>query len=200
MENKLREIAREFLQRGEAQCFIGYEQVAEGSVRPAFIRAPEEVTRLVWNRECYPNLTAYLPKFHKAGGIVGIAVKGCDARALRELIRAGQVERSKVFIVGLPCTGLKAPEGDGIAERCFGSIFPKDFQYDVVLGPMNTPDLPPRVEDEVLSGLSPEERFSFWEKEIEKCISCDLCRKICYACFLSQCPRPPPGWPMHRVR
>jgi formate dehydrogenase subunit beta len=187
MEDKLREIAREFLQRPEVQCFIGYEQVSEGSVRPAFIRAPEEVTRLVWNRECYPNLTAYLPKFQKVGGSVGIVVKGCDARALRELIRAGQVERSKVFIVGLPCTGLKAPEGDSIAERCFGCIFPQDFQYDAVLGPMNTPDLPPRSESETLSGLSPEECFSFWEREIEKCISCDLCRKICYACFCPEC-------------
>ena len=58
MENKLRGIAKEFLERPDAQCFIGYEKVAEGSVRPAFIRAPGEVSRLVWNRECYANLAA----------------------------------------------------------------------------------------------------------------------------------------------
>ena len=187
MENRLREIAGEFLQRPDAQCFIGYEQVNEGSIRPAFIRTPEEAKRLVWNRECYANLAAYLPRFAKTGGIVGITVKGCDARSLRELIRARQVERSKVFIVGLPCTGLKAPAGEGIAERCFGCIFPGNFTYDAVLGPMTTPDLPPRAEDETLSGLTVEERFASWEKEIEKCISCDLCRKICYACFCPEC-------------
>ncbi|UCH97212.1 MAG: 4Fe-4S dicluster domain-containing protein, partial [Candidatus Aminicenantes bacterium] len=173
--------------RPDAQCFIGYEKLVEGTVRPAFIRAPGEVSRLVWNQECFANLTAYLPNFRKTAGIVGIAVKGCDARALRELIRSRQVERSKVFIVGLPCTGLKAPEGESIAERCFGCIFPKDFQYDAVLGPMKTPDVPPRTGGNMLSGLSSEERYAFWETEIEKCISCDLCRKICYACFCPEC-------------
>jgi formate dehydrogenase subunit beta len=187
MENKLREIAKEFLQRPDAQCFIGYEQVAEGSVRPAFIRTPGEVNRLVWNRECYANLAAYLPNFRNTEGIVGVTVKGCDARALRELIRARQVDRSKVYILGLPCTGLKAPEENSTAERCFGCIFPGDFQYDAILGPMKTPDLPPRSKNNLLTGLSTGERFAFWEKEIEKCISCDVCRKICYACFCPEC-------------
>jgi formate dehydrogenase subunit beta len=187
MENKLREIAREFLQRPGAQCFIGYERREGGSVKPAFIKSPQEVDRLVWNRECFANLVTYLPNFRSSEGMVGIAVKGCDARALRELIRARQVERSHLYIVGLPCTGLKAPEGDGIAERCFGCIYPEGFQYDAVLGPMVTPALPTRPEDDLLTGLSPEERFAFWEKEIEKCISCDACRRICYGCFCPEC-------------
>ena len=187
MEDKLREIAGEFLRRPGVQCFIGYEKLAGGSVKPAFIRSPQEVGRLVWNRECYANLAAYLPNFRNTEGIVGIAVKGCDARALRELIRARQVERSRLYIVGLPCTGLKALEGDGIAERCFGCIYPEGFQYDAVLGPMLTPDLPARPEVNPLTGLSTEERYAFWEKEIEKCLGCDACRRICYACFCPEC-------------
>jgi formate dehydrogenase subunit beta len=189
MENKLRGIAREFLQRPDAQCFIGYEKAPDGSIRPAFIRSPEEVDRLVWNRECYANLAGYLANFRKKGGIVGISVKGCDARALRELIRSRQVDRSGVYVVGLPCTGsgLKAREGDGIAGRCLGCRFPVDFQYDAVLGPMETPPVPPRTKEDMLGGLSTEERYAFWEKEIEKCIGCEACRKICYACFCPEC-------------
>jgi formate dehydrogenase subunit beta len=189
MEDKLRNIAKVFLERPDAECFIGYETSPDGSIRPVFIRSPGEVDRLVWNRECFANLAAYLPDFREKGGIVGIAVKGCDARSLRELIRSRQVDRSKVYIVGLPCTdkGLRAGEGDGIAERCFGCVFPENFEYDAVLGPMETPELPPRSEDNILSGLSLEERFAFWEKEIGKCISCDACRKICYGCFCPEC-------------
>jgi ferredoxin len=189
MEDKLREIAKEFLQRTEAECFIGYEKLPDGSVKPAFIRSPGEVDRLVWNRECFANLASYLPNLREKEGIIGISVKGCDARSLRELIRSHQVERSKIYIVGLPCTnnGLKAYEGDGIAERCFGCRFPEDFHYDAVLGPMKTPDLPARAEGDTLASILPEKRFAFWENEIEKCIRCDACRKICYACFCPEC-------------
>ncbi len=187
MENKLRSIAGEFLERPDSLCFIGYEKPAKGSVKPAFIRSPEEAHRLVWNRECFANLVTYLPNFRDREGIVGIAVKGCDARALRELTRARQVDRSKIYIVGLPCTGLADPRGDGIAERCFGCVYPEGFRYDVVLGPMETPGLPPRSEGETLSGLSPEERYASWKAEFEKCIGCDACRKVCYACFCPEC-------------
>jgi coenzyme F420-reducing hydrogenase delta subunit/ferredoxin len=189
MEDKLKKIAGEFLQQPDVECFIGYETSPDGSVRPVFIRSPGEVDRLVWNRECFANLAAYLPNFREKEGIVGIAVKGCDARSLRELIRSRQVDRSKIYIVGLPCTdkGLRADEGDGIAERCFGCVFPENFEYDAVLGPMEIPGLPPRAGDSMPGGLSFEERFAFWEKEIEKCISCNACRKICYGCFCPEC-------------
>ena len=187
MEDKLRKIAKEFLERPDAECFIGYEKLQSGSVRPAFIRTPGEVGRLVWNHECFPNLAAYLPEFREKNGVVGIAVKGCDARALRELIRAKQVDRSKVYIVGIPCTGLKVRGDDNIAERCHECIFPEGFQYDTVLGPMKTPNIPARTECDMLDGLSSEKRHAFWELELEKCIRCDACRKICYACFCPEC-------------
>ena len=187
MEDLLRKLANEFLQRPDAECFIGYEEGPNGSVRPAFIRRPEDIHRLVWNQKCYPNLTAYLPDFPKQKRVIGITVKGCDARALRELIRAHQVERHSVYVVGLPCTGLKTPGEDRIAERWFGCVFPEAFQYDAALGPMKTPDGLARTEYETLDNLSNKERREFWKLEFEKCIRCDACRKICYACFCPEC-------------
>lgn len=187
MEDKLRQIAKQFLGRPEAECFIGYEKAPRGTIRAAFIQTPEEANRLVWNDQCYVNLASYLPRFRGKDGLVGIALKGCDARALRELVRARQVDRSKVYTVGIPCTGLTVAGEDRIAERCFGCIYPEDFQYDVTLGPMESPQLPPRPEEDELSGLSPEERLAFWNTELEKCIRCDACRHTCYGCFCPEC-------------
>jgi ferredoxin len=133
------------------------------------------------------NLAAYLRDFRGGSGLVGIAVKGCDARALRELVRSRQVERSKLFVVGLPCTGLEAPGGQGIAERCYGCVFPEGFGYDEVLGPMESPQVPAATKEDVLAPLSLEERFAFWTSELEKCILCEACRKACYGCFCPEC-------------
>jgi len=183
VEDKLRRIAREFLEQPDAICFIGYEAGLHGFVRPAFIRNPEGVSHLVWNQACFPNLATYIPEFRFKKGVVGIAVKGCDARALRELIRARQIDRSGIFIVGLPCTGLKVTGQDRIAERCYGCVFPEDFHYDAVLGPMRTPDLPERSDVEPLTSLPLEKRQAFWQAELDKCIRCDACKNICYGCF-----------------
>ena len=187
MEDKLRKIAGKFLQRQDAGYCIGYEEGPHGFMRPAFIRTPEGVNRLVWNQACFVNLTAYIPEQGLKKGVVGVAVKGCDARALGELIRARQIERSQVYIVGLPCTGLYEPGQKRIAERCYGCVFPKGFPYDEVLGPMKTPDLPARSEVNILANLSLKEKFAFWQMELDKCIRCDACKNICYGCYCPEC-------------
>jgi ferredoxin len=184
METKLRKIAEEFLARPDAACFIGYEAAPIGGTRPVFVRSAADAGRLVWNRRCYANLAAYLPEMREEKGVVGIAVKGCDARALRELVRAGQVDRSKLFVVGIPCTGLAGPDGEGLAERCYGCVYPEGFDYDAVLGPMETPNVP-AIPVEPEGTL--EQRRAFWNAELDKCIRCEACRKICYACFCPEC-------------
>ncbi|MBW2277929.1 MAG: 4Fe-4S dicluster domain-containing protein, partial [Deltaproteobacteria bacterium] len=154
--------------------------------RPAVISEPEQATRLTWTTGCHANPTKYLPRFRGKDGIVGVAVKGCDARGLRELVRTRQVERDKVFVVGVPCDGLE--EKGGLARRCYGCRYPEGFEYDAVLGPMKTPDLPKRPPDDVdLESMSLAERREFFEGELAKCIRCEACRRICYGCFCPRC-------------
>lgn len=186
MEKKLREIVKKFLRRGNVSCFAGYEPSPGGGTRPVFLREAAEVDRLVLNDRCYFNLASYLSEMRNEDGMVGLVVKGCDARSLRELIRAKQVDRSRVFVVGYPCAGLAAPDG-GLAERCYGCRYPEDMEYDECLGPMVTPDLPKRKEARVPGGATIEERRLFWRKEFEKCIRCDACRQICYGCYCPEC-------------
>jgi ferredoxin len=187
VEDKLRAIAREFLERPEAECLIGYEKTKGGSVRPVFIRSSEDVDRLVFNRECHANLVAYLPELRERKGLVGVVVKGCDALALRELVRARQVDRSKVFVVGIPCDGVASQSGEGVADRCLECAHPEDFHYDAIVGIMKPFEPASEIEPDALDDLSPEERYAFWAAELEKCIRCDACKNVCYGCYCKEC-------------
>jgi formate dehydrogenase subunit beta len=187
MQDRLREIAREFLARSPGARFVGYEAAPGGGTRPVVIRDSVGADRLVWNRRCYFNLASRLPRLRGEPGVTGVAVKGCDARALRELVRARQVDRSQVFVVGIPCTGLAGPDGETLADRCHGCRYPEGFVYDATLGPMERPDLPERPGRADPAGGTRDERRRFWEAELEKCIRCDACRKICYGCYCPEC-------------
>jgi len=102
--NRIRGIARDLLREGKVDVVIGFE---EGTIpfhsRPCFVRSPDEADRLIWNSFCENNLATYVVKRNERMGIVA---KGCDTRALLELIKERQVIRDQIYIIGVPCEGM----------------------------------------------------------------------------------------------
>lgn len=45
----------------------------------------------------------------------------------------------------------------------------------------------PFAEVKAIEAMTPEERFSFWQQELSKCIRCNACRDVCPACNCEQC-------------
>ena len=106
LQQAIRDKARELLASGQVRLVLGYEA---GSVpfrtAPAFIEAPVDVERLVWNPFCTNNLAVYVPTV-AAAGRVAVVAKGCDARSVVTLLQEHQVPRDRVMILGIPCTGM----------------------------------------------------------------------------------------------
>ena len=104
LSEKIRNIVRELLKNKQVDLVIGFEK---GSLpmrsTPCFVRNEAEVDRLIWDSFCSNNLAKYLVKRQEK---VAIIAKGCDSRAIVELIKEKQVSRSQVFIVGIPCQGM----------------------------------------------------------------------------------------------
>jgi formate dehydrogenase subunit beta len=104
LADKIREVARNLLQQKEVELVIGFEA---GSMplrsTPCFVRESEEVDRLIWNSFCENNLAKYLVKRPEK---VAIVAKGCDTRAIVELIKENQILREQVVIIGIPCQGM----------------------------------------------------------------------------------------------
>lgn len=101
---QMREVAGSLLRDEKVDLIIGY---ANGSLplrtSPCFVRSPGDVERLVWNACCENNLATYLPGRRER---VGVVAKGCDARAIVDIIVERQLARESVFIIGVPCQGI----------------------------------------------------------------------------------------------
>ncbi len=102
--NRIRGIAKDLLREGKVDVVIGFE---EGTIpfhsRPCFVRSLDEADRLIWNNFCENNLAKYVVRRNERMAIVA---KGCDTRALLELIKERQVIRDQIYIIGVPCEGM----------------------------------------------------------------------------------------------
>jgi ferredoxin len=108
-EAQLRARARDLLATGEVDLFVGYRQGSNALRTAPFVaRTPAEAERLIWNPVCVANLGGTLQKH--AARHVGVALKACDARTVIELLRLNQLDRGRLHIVGVPCTGMVDPE------------------------------------------------------------------------------------------
>ena len=98
LQQAIRDKARELLASGQVRLVLGYEA---GSVpfrtAPAFIEAPVDVERLVWNPFCTNNLAVYVPTA-AAAGRVAVVAKGCDARSIVTLFQEHQVPRVNAHV------------------------------------------------------------------------------------------------------
>ena len=108
----LRKEAKRILKEGKVKYVIGYERGQNGLMpKPAFIKDPEDVDRLIWDSTCVHNLVKFLvdEKKRKAGEKkpderpVGIVVKGCDSRAIMVLLQEKYIDREDVHILGISC-------------------------------------------------------------------------------------------------
>jgi len=116
IQDQLRREVAKLLEEKTVDLFLGYED-ADLPLKTAtrVIRTAQDADRLVWNRSCTANLAALLPQvFKKPAGIrgdwapprVGVLAKGCVSRSIVGLIKAHQIPRDGLFILGVGCDGM----------------------------------------------------------------------------------------------
>jgi len=110
---------------------------------------------------------------------------GKDRDELDDIIREGD----KVIIrVNGEKKEFSATEA--LFDKCLACEFPTPQEYDILLGEPKPGALnlaQSRGNIEKLEGLTPEQRWDFWKKELSRCIRCYACRNVCPACFCQRC-------------
>ena len=100
----------------------GYDPLATTML---LMRTPEDVDKLVWGPLNVQNLATFLPEY--AGRKIGLVVKGCDSKAVVELIQEGLIKREDVTIFGMGCNGT-------VNVRQIREIIGEDALIDTVSG------------------------------------------------------------------
>ena len=201
---KIREIAARLLENGQVQMFLGWEKgPEEHQTRPFIARRVEDVEKLVFNEYSIHNLANALLKYRDGNEKIGIVAKGCDSRGIIRLLQDGQFQRERLYIVGVPCPGMKDPlqavknksgffpvaADSGLAAKCVNCIEPNPVIYDELIGEKETPRVQEgrfqQVQD--IENMSVDERYRFFEDIFSRCIRCYACRQACVACNCRTC-------------
>jgi ferredoxin len=99
-EEKLRSQATELLNGGQVDVVLGLKENPDaGHPTPVFVRDAADVEQLVWNENCYMNLSVYL--LDLKGKKVAIAAKPKDKRSVINLIAERQIQKENVVILDM---------------------------------------------------------------------------------------------------
>ena len=114
----------------------------------------------------------------KAQGIKGItAIKGAEIGGDCDELTVETVYGEK-----------KVAYKDAMLERCHVCKGKEHKIYDeLLLDSVDTCDGDRFEGVDTLEGLTPEEKFAFFRKELSKCIRCNACRNVCPACSCRKC-------------
>lgn len=216
--------ATELFNAGKIDRVIGWSAGEfDYDVTPAIFTSAEDMEKaFVWNDFCGANFSKYLIKeTGKSESKVLVFLKPCDAYSFNQLLTEHRFDREKVYVVGVPCSGMidinKIKEkADGISsvkeengkisietlydgvktfskeellpDRCVNCKSKKHVAYDELLGEDgNVIDSNRFDEVEKIEKMTPDERFSFWQNELSRCIRCNACRDVCPACTCEKC-------------
>jgi ferredoxin len=205
-ETALKQEVERLISDGSVGLVVGYGSAFRGEgVRPVFVRAVPDADRLLWNDRCYQNLATYLLRepclgIIRDGGRVGIVAKGCDVRAIVELVQEAQLPRESAHIIGVVCNGMAVGGGRaGVAVKCRSCKWQVPAVYDRLVGDPSTVepiDGDPLEDIEIIRSKPRSERWTFWTEHLAKCIKCYACRQACPLCYCRECitERTRPQW------
>lgn len=196
---ELRELAARLIAERLVQVVIGWEEGPRG-LRPAFVTAPDQAERLVFDGRAVHNLVTYLnPRRSDVRrlGKPAVVVKGCDTLAAATLVRESQLRRDAFVLIGVRCAGVlstpastAALAANTIASRCAGCSHREPSHCDFVVGEPSAEipresEIDRRVSE--IEQMPPADRWAFWSAEFERCVRCHACRQACPACVCERC-------------
>jgi ferredoxin len=119
----------------------------------------------------------------------GIVARGCDTRALVEMVKRQQIDPDRLYVIGIACSADQA-------GSCFcADPYPRVDQWpsaELIGEPV--PAAPPNPMVVEYENMSREDRWAFWNLQFTKCIKCYGCRDICPVCFCEACALEDPLW------
>ena len=144
LTGEMRDTARRLLSEGVVDTVIGWKKGNRWYLTTSlFVTRPEDIDRLVYDEFAVGNLATYLLDWRDKAGKVAVFVKGCDSRGVVRLLQDNQIERERVLVIGVPCSGKqsrkglrdeKVPHELPLLDKCRECTHPNPVIADIVIG------------------------------------------------------------------
>ncbi len=182
MLEQVRDHVKQLFSEGKIDGFLGLKD-ADGNIYPHLYREASELDNgfSLGAREDGPPARYPVAKLvlstvrHFADKNLGVLLRGCDERALNELLRWNQLADDRVVRVGIACKQQLAD-----LHECR-----KPFPDDFVAGERAEPA--PNASVARVAEKDRPERLRYWLTEFDRCIKCYGCRDVCPVCFCNVC-------------
>jgi len=189
IEDRLKTEAGRLLKEGKVSVVLAYGRgYDESHPMPYVAKNEPDLENIVFNEYCTANLARYIMRYPR-GTKIAIAAKAADSRAIIQLIQEEKVRREDLVILGIPVYGMKnAKTGELIDAKTTCGLY-NPVIYDVLLGEEvhGHPLVWPYGELAKYERMDRDERWTFWKKELDRCIRCYACRKACPMCYCDPC-------------
>lgn len=136
-----------------------------------------ELEPWVPNSARYPIVKLLLAEARKnPGAKLGILARGCEERALRELVKWSQLDSDRLVILGQACSAE-------LAEYCeCWKPFPDQLDYGAT-----AQSVPDSTRVGTLIAMQRDVRLDWWMEHLNRCVRCHGCRDVCPVCFCTEC-------------
>jgi formate dehydrogenase subunit beta len=179
MLEQVRQRAREVLERKEADGVLALKKGFWDVIQPHVFTDPAEIDKLVLEPKWLLAKMARAVLLERPHSWrLAVVMRGCDERAVVELVKRNQVDRERLLIVGYACDS-------GQAKACLcNRPYPQKLDAgNAVEGvdPMNDERVKSYLEGDA------RERMEKWAEQLRRCIKCYGCRNSCPICICVPC-------------
>ncbi|MCL1879763.1 MAG: 4Fe-4S binding protein [Actinomycetia bacterium] len=188
--------------RSRAAELLASDQVAEligwGAGRfpdqttPLFITQADQAEGLVYSEYCQNTLGKYaiteLSELVADQGKLAICVRGCESRGINRMLKDNQIERDRLYLLGIPCSGMKNRQSGELLSKCMNCSHKNPVIYDELLGETVAEGEPDRFGAVcALEECDRASREQYFDAAFDRCIRCYACREVCPVCTCREC-------------
>lgn len=175
----IKQKAKEILEKKEADGVLGLKKGLWDVIHPHVFTASAEIDALVLEPKwLFAKMARAILREKPQNYRLAVVVRGCDERAIVELVKRNQIDRERLLTIGYACDGNQA-------KACLCSHpYPQKLDAGSAVEGVD-----PLADERVRAYLEGDagKRMEMWAAQLKRCIKCYGCRNSCPICVCVPC-------------
>ena len=179
MLKKTKDTAKQILEEKKADGVLGLMKNQWDIVQPHVFKKPAELDALVLEPKwLLAKLSMSILRSSPEDYRLAVICRGCDERALIELIKRNQIEKERILTIGIACSQEQA--AICLCDRPYPAKLDAGEKVSGV-----DPFQDERVREFLIG--NDKKRMEKWANVLKRCIKCYGCRNSCPICVCEPC-------------